>query len=387
VSRAQGPPHQQVDIVAHRLHRGVHPGGIDHPIVVASRGDGREGSHGGAVTLLAGVVVDVVLPAVPRQRHSGVRRKRGGEARVVDAAVGPFGVAGVGVGFGAELGRATSRQPGDRGGIGRRIVGRIRPSRIGAVPHVGRVGLHLGGAERLAHPVGNLPGLQVGVGEEDAVAARSRGRVIDEPGAKVEAVVERVAERAAALGANPIVGLARAEEDRDPALRHAADGIAASVEGLLQIHPHRRRSLLDEGQDAAADAPGAVVVGKRGARRVDHARRQPPLGALIDQRGQGELPQVRRAAHPPGRLAGPLHGRQEQADQGGDDRDHDQELDQGKPAAARALVQPAAHFGVQPDQASLQRPEARVIWIDLRVAPGVVAVLARDASELENVVF
>ena len=85
----------------------VEPGGVDGAVVVAAGGDGREGADGGAVALLPRVVVDVVLHAVPRERHPCVGRKRGGEAAVMDAAVGPLGVAGVVVGGGADLGIAA----------------------------------------------------------------------------------------------------------------------------------------------------------------------------------------------------------------------------------------------------------------------------------------
>ena len=46
-------------------------------------------------------------------------------------------------------------------------------------------------------------------------------------------------------------------------------------------------------------------------------------------RGEGQLPEVVRATCPAGRLAGRLHGGDQQAGEDGDDRDHHQELDQG----------------------------------------------------------
>jgi hypothetical protein len=46
--------------------------------------------------------------------------------------------------------------------------------------------------------------------------------------------------------------------------------------------------------------------------------------------GQGELAEVVATFNPPGSLAGGLNGRQEQRDQHADDRDHDQQLHEGK---------------------------------------------------------
>ena len=46
--------------------------------------------------------------------------------------------------------------------------------------------------------------------------------------------------------------------------------------------------------------------------------------------GEADLLQIVNTLGTAGRLAGRLHGGQEQSDQDGNDGDHDQELDQGK---------------------------------------------------------
>ena len=51
---------------------------------------------------------------------------------------------------------------------------------------------------------------------------------------------------------------------------------------------------------------------------------------MIQVHRQGDLLGVVRALHASGRLAGRLHRRQAERDQNADDRDHDQELNEGK---------------------------------------------------------
>ena len=49
--------------------------------------------------------------------------------------------------------------------------------------------------------------------------------------------------------------------------------------------------------------------------------------------GEADLLEVVDALRPAGGLAGRLHGGQQQGDEDRNDGDHDQELDQGEPAA------------------------------------------------------
>ena len=53
--------------------------------------------------------------------------------------------------------------------------------------------------------------------------------------------------------------------------------------------------------------------------------------ALVIVERQRDLPEVIGATGPPGRLAGRLHRRQEQADERADDGDHHEEFDQREP--------------------------------------------------------
>jgi hypothetical protein len=55
--------------------------------------------------------------------------------------------------------------------------------------------------------------------------------------------------------------------------------------------------------------------------------------------GQADLPHVVAAAGTASSLTGRLDGRQQEADEHGDDRDHDEQLDEGKrPNAADTLM-------------------------------------------------
>ena len=57
---------------------------------------------------------------------------------------------------------------------------------------------------------------------------------------------------------------------------------------------------------------------------------------LVVLERHADLDEVVEALRPPRGLAGRLHGREQQRDQHGDDRDHDQQLDQGEAGAAGA---------------------------------------------------
>ena len=70
--------------------------------------------------------------------------------------------------------------------------------------------------------------------------------------------------------------------------------------------------------------------------RADVARREDAHGLLVIVQCQADLLEIIGAAAAPGRLAGGLHGRKQECDQDGDDRDDDQQLDQCE--AARLLV-------------------------------------------------
>ena len=59
------------------------------------------------------------------------------------------------------------------------------------------------------------------------------------------------------------------------------------------------------------------------------------LGDVVVHR-QAELLEVVDALRPPRRLAGRLHGGQQQGDQDGDDRDHHQQLDQRETRTPRS---------------------------------------------------
>jgi hypothetical protein len=62
-------------------------------------------------------------------------------------------------------------------------------------------------------------------------------------------------------------------------------------------------------------------------------------GVHVVVQRQADLLEVVGALDPPRGLARRLDGRQEQADQDGDDRDHDQEFNQGKSTSAGVLLE------------------------------------------------
>ena len=274
----------------------------------------------------------------------------------MDAAVGPFGVAGVVVCGCAKL-RVASRhaggQPDDSSSIGRGRLRRVAAARITRVADVGSEGFHLRDAERLAQAVGEFRRSEIGVGVEGPVAPLTGRRVVDEPGAKVESVCvgEDVRDLRATtgLGAEDEIRFARAEERADagvlyrPPVLGEIDRAEAVVPGLLEVHLHSRGALLKIGKDAAMDRPRAVVAREGGARRMEHARRKGALGRLVVVRCQRELTDIVATGTPPRRLAGALHRRQEQADERADDGDHDEQLDEGK--AGTNVVRALGHSG------------------------------------------
>ena len=98
----------------------------------------------------------------------------------------------------------------------------------------------------------------------------------------------------------------------------AAAEVVAIVEGpLLQRREHHRERPLD-GDPAESGRAG-----------VDHvAGRDAVVGVVVVVRGQGDLLEIVRALHPPRRLAGRLHGGQQQCDQDADDGDDHEQLDE-----------------------------------------------------------
>jgi hypothetical protein len=109
----------------------------------------------------------------------------------------------------------------------------------------------------------------------------------------------------------------------------------------IPVQLGERRLLLDVGQDEG------------------RPRRPPLVTVLIDRRAVGielilgdevldrdpDLPHVVAALRPPGSLTRPLHRRQEQADERGDDRDHNEQFDERKAFRRRRAGLPPACSG------------------------------------------
>ena len=71
-----------------------------------------------------------------------------------------------------------------------------------------------------------------------------------------------------------------------------------------------------------------------GAGCVDRAGGEHLVRHFVVLQRQADLHEVVLALHPAGRFAGLLHRREQQGDQNGDDRNHDQQLNQGEAAPA-----------------------------------------------------
>ena len=67
------------------------------------------------------------------------------------------------------------------------------------------------------------------------------------------------------------------------------------------------------------------------------AGREGPQRIVIVLQGDADLLEVVAALRPPGRLAGHLHGGQQQRDQHADDGDDDEELDEGESARVMSV--------------------------------------------------
>ena len=84
---------------------------------------------------------------------------------------------------------------------------------------------------------------------------------------------------------------------------------------------------------AHADGPGVEVVGGAVHRLVDVPGRQLAERVVVGVQGDPDLLQVVLALRPGRGVPHLLDGGQEQPDQDGDDRDHDEKFDQREPAA------------------------------------------------------
>ena len=78
---------------------------------------------------------------------------------------------------------------------------------------------------------------------------------------------------------------------------------------------------------------------------VDGERREHPHRIVGVVHRQTELLEVVGTLNPPCRLADFLHGRQQEADEDGDDGDHDEQLDQGEGPSRQTIL-----HGVAPSQ-------------------------------------
>jgi hypothetical protein len=110
----------------------------------------------------------------------------------------------------------------------------------------------------------------------------------------------------------------------------------------IPIEPVERALLLDEWQNAADPAHFDTRIRVHDAADIEGRRQPSPLRVGKVQTTKGQLLEIGAAQAPPRRLAGSLDGRQQEADEDADDRDHGQKFDQRKrsPAAGSGPESP-----------------------------------------------
>ena len=100
----------------------------------------------------------------------------------------------------------------------------------------------------------------------------------------------------------------------------AAEGLTACV--------NRRERNADQLEALAQSIRDA---GHRARAFPADARNERPVGTLVIHVGQGDLFHIVRALHPGCRLPDLLYGREQKSNQDGNDGNHDQQFNQGKP--------------------------------------------------------
>jgi nucleotide-binding universal stress UspA family protein len=123
------------------------------------------------------------------------------------------------------------------------------------------------------------------------------------------------------------------------AVARTVEQLDADGDGPIIVHGKPRRLEIVTVRDVGLFDVGQQV---RVARRLgvadvepgrDHARRQCVMDVVEAVQGEAHLLEIVLALEADGRLAHPLHGRQQQPDQGRDDADDHEQLDQGHSGA------------------------------------------------------
>ena len=236
---------------------------------------------GGTLTFLLRVVVDVVGTAAATQRYDRVRGKGGGEPSMMNPAVWPLGVPCVAIGVRTEFVLSTTRQFSNQTEMIGWTAGWVTAARVGSVADVWRERLDLADEQRFGEPVSKPLSTVAGVGMECSISSLASCRVVNEPGAKVKAIVCWEDIVGTIFGTEEAVDFAGASECLD--VRGGYDGaVAALVPGLFQIDLGSHTILFEIGQDAAVHTPRTVVAGESCTRCMKHAGGEMAVG-----RGKG----------------------------------------------------------------------------------------------------
>jgi hypothetical protein len=199
---------------------------------------------------------------------------------------------------------------------------------------VGQVHALVADEQRVGSPVGDGhhgPAVDVaGVVQDDAIAAVAGAAGVGVVGHRVGVGTARPVPGTAGDGHGGSAGGAEEALDRRAHRLDLGGGDVILAAALVDV------VLLDVGQDLEAPA---AELGRAHGRHADGEvhRRVGPGVAVVGQEavgivevvtGQAELLEVVRAPEAGSRLAHLLDGGQQEADEDGDDRDHDQQLDE-----------------------------------------------------------
>ena len=184
------------------------------------------------------------------------------------------------------------------------------------------------------------------------------------------------------------------EDPRDLGVAGAPEGVQARARdrhvrvatvGEAGIVGRVERGLLHVGQERH-EAAHRLVGAPRGQVLGEGRHRIATVGALVIGQPQAELLEVVGALGTPRGLARRLHGREQQGDQHGDDRDHHQKLDQGEASSSHPVISrlvQAGEWRARRRTLPRRKPTGGISGTNTGARPGVVGC-GRFAESLAN---